>query len=135
MNLLILAALAPLGGFYLYALASFQKELRGARQRETRPGAKTIPLYFRDGKLTALDAETDSTIESRLSRTATEPQLSETASVTPVHREAPNLERSIQGPYRFESAYFGPFFLIPIRKPTKAAASQRETEFAAGRAG
>src|SRR5450432_2118328 len=98
MNLLILAALAPLGGFYLYALASFQKELRGAR-RETRPGAKTIPLYFRDGKLTALDAETDSTIESRLSRTATEPQLSETASVTPVHREAPNLERSIQGPY------------------------------------
>jgi len=54
MNILILATMAPLCGFYLYALVNFQRELRRTKRQEV-PGAKTTPLCWRAGQLSAAD--------------------------------------------------------------------------------
>ena len=124
MNILILATLAPLCGFYIYALVNFQNEIRRAKQ-EARAGAKTIPLYSHNRQLSGFSPARDSVIESRQPEIVPEQQIPDVAG-------ANNL---IQDAYQPESTYIGPFLLIPIQKRKQPRSRQRVTEFAERRAG
>jgi hypothetical protein len=114
MNILILVTMAPLCGFYLYVLVNFQRELRRAKRDEI-PGAKTIPLCWRAGQLSAAlpaispaTAPAEPEVASR-ARVAGGPADGEREVGVSAEHEAP------QGIYQFESVYLGPFLLIPMR--------------------
>jgi hypothetical protein len=122
MNILILATMAPLCGFYLYALVNFQRELRRTKRQEV-PGAKTIPLCWRAGQLSGPDPGNKSeVIESEVvpgTRTAEPSADGESQGVSPAARQ------ELQEIHQFESVYLGPFLLIPMRK-VKAKRSQQQ---------
>jgi hypothetical protein len=133
MKILILATLVPLCGFYFYVLVNFQRELRRARQEKV-PGAKTIPLYWRDGQLSdagpvagsaGMEPESPAVGDTRM-----------TGWPLGVQRQPVS---SSQGPsgeiYQFESVYLGPFLLIPLRNRKEQRAQQCVTQVTARRAG
>jgi hypothetical protein len=125
MKILILATMAPLLGFYVYALVNFQRELRHAKREEVR-GAKTILLHWTDGQLSGNDqpAETDAQSPDFKVLPGGKRQA--------VSRVAHEPERET---YQLESAYLGPFLLIPLQKRNKKPSQQDVTQITARRAG
>jgi hypothetical protein len=125
MKILILSTMAPLLGFYIYALVNFQRELRRGKQGKI-VGAKTIHLYWHEGQLTGADRAT------------------EAASVTADFDLAPDGKRQAASRityesgleiYQLESTYLGPFLLIPVQKRSEKASQQNVTQITARRAG
>ena len=86
MTILILATLVPLCGFYLWALAGFQRELR--RTKRTKQRAKPIILW----------------------------RLAENPSGTVAEGDEPAVtsDKSRREVYEFASAYTGSFVVTPI---------------------
>ena len=117
MNILILATMAPLCGFYLYALVNFQRELRRTKRQEV-PGAKTIPLCWRAGQLSAADPAISP------AAVPIEPEVAPEARVAGRQIGASVERESFEKIYQFESVYLGPFLLIPMRN-SKRKESQR----------
>jgi len=108
MKILILATMAPLLGFYIYALVNFQRELRRGKQ-ENVAGAKTIPLYWRDGQLTGADCATEAApvTASATSDLGLAPDGKSQAVSRIVHESGLEI-------YQLESTYLGPFLLVPV---------------------
>jgi hypothetical protein len=121
MKILILATMAPLLGFYVYALVNFQRELRRAKQEEVR-GAKTILLHRSDGQLSGDDHAAESLDFKVL------PGGKRQA----VSRVTHEPEREI---YQLESAYLGPFLLIPVQKQSEKSSQQDVMQITERRAG
>lgn len=109
MKTLILAMIAPLLGFYVYALVNFRRELRRGKQ-EKIAGAKTIPLYWREGQLTCAERGTEAacvTADFDLAADGRRQAVSRT-----VHESGLEI-------YQLESTYLGPFLLVPIPRKSR----------------
>jgi hypothetical protein len=129
MKILILATMAPLLGFYVYALVNFQRELRRGKQEKVA-GAKTIPLYWREGQLTGADQATEA--------------ASVTVSATADFDLAPDGKRQAVSRivhesgleiYQLESTYLGPFLLVPVPRKSGPASPEDVRRITARRAG
>ena len=121
MKILILATMAPLCGFYLYALVNFQRELRRARQ-ERIPDAKTIPLYWRDGQLSDAGPATSSAGVKPESPAVGDTRMP--GLPLGVQRQPMSPRQGLSGEiHQFEPVYLGPFLLIPLRNTRKRAHS------------
>jgi hypothetical protein len=126
MKILILATMAPLFGFYLYALVNFQRELRHSKRNEI-PGAKTIPLYWNGGQLSAASPAIGS--RGQETQMGGLPVWGQRRGVPPVEDDP------WQEIYQVESVYLGPFLVVPIRRRKEQGAQRRVTEITARRAG
>jgi hypothetical protein len=133
MNILILATMAPLCGFYLYALVNFQREIRRSKRNETA-GAKTIPLYWRDGQLSGADPARTSADASPVSEAVREARV-EPAPLADQGQGLPVAHEPWQEICQVESVYLGPFLVIPVRNREEHGAQRRVTEITARRAG
>jgi len=114
MKILILATMAPLLGFYIYALVNFQRELRRGKQ-ENVAGAKTIPLYWRDGQLTGADCATEAA--SVTSDFGLVPDGKRQTVPRIVHESGLEI-------YQLESTYLGPFLLVPVPRKNGPASQE-----------
>jgi hypothetical protein len=125
MKILILATMAPLLGFYVYALVSFQRELRRGKQEKV-VGAKTIPLCWREEQLTGVERGTEAasaTADFDLAPNGRRQAVSRT-----VHESGLEV-------YQLESTYLGPFLLVPVPKKNEKASQQDVTHITSRRAG
>jgi hypothetical protein len=125
MKILILATMAPLLGFYVYALVNFKRELRRAKREEVRD-AQTILLHRSDGQLSGEDRAAETAAKSL------DFKVLPGGKRQAVSRVAHEPEREI---YQLESAYLGPFLLIPVQKRSEKASQQNVTQITARRAG
>jgi hypothetical protein len=118
MKILILATMAPLLGFYIYALVNFQRELRRGKQ-ENVAGAKTIPLYWHDGQLTAVEQSNEAasvTVSATADFDPTPDGKRQTVSRI-VHESGLEI-------YQLESTYLGPFLLVPVPRKNGPASQE-----------
>ena len=126
MNILILATMTPLCGFYLYALVNFQRELRRSKRNET-PDAKTIPLYWRDGQLSGADPTTTSVDVELPSLAGRETRIVEAPVSSQRQGKSPTVQGASQEVYQVESVYLGPFLLIPMKNSKSRGTQQYVT--------
>jgi hypothetical protein len=129
MKILILATMAPLLGFYIYALVNFQRELRRGKQ-ENVAGAKTIPLYWHDGQLTAVEQsnEAASVTVSATSDFGLVPDGKRQTVPRIVHESGLEI-------YQLESTYLGPFLLVPVPRKNGQASQEDVRQSTARRSG
>jgi hypothetical protein len=129
MKIMILATMAPLLGFYIYALVNFQLELRRSK-KEKIAAAKTIPLYWREGQLTGADgaAEAASVTVSANADFDPAPDGKRQTVSRIVHESGLEI-------YQLESTYLGPFLLVPVPRKNGSASQEDVRQITDRRAG